>query len=756
ECLWPRMAATVADKLPSCWVSKEDRKVSRNGDLLWKEFFRDPSKWWDNRYNKPSPRHSDFKHKTTGQRLWMGSSNNPSWVQQELRNRGFTGGVSDGTLTSALVDSFIASLRSCARNKDLVRGTNIHHNLVQMQLLEECSDALVTMYAKCGELGKAKALFDMHKSKDVITWTALIGGYARAGQGQSALDCLEQMQHQGLLPDAITYVSALKACAVLKNVDKGKQIHDEIARQGFLHNSMVLGGALVDMYAKCGAVSEAQQVLEELPSRNVVSWNALIAGYAQEGDTMQALTCLEEMEHEGISPNAVTYICTLKACALTKSADKGKKIHHEIVRQGLLQNDIVLGNALVDMYAKCGITLEAQRVLEGLPFRDIVSWNALITGFAQEGEAEKALDCLEQMRHDGIPPDAVTYVCALKACATIRALDRGKKIHNDIAEQGLLQNNVVLGNALVDMYAKCGDVSEARRVLKELTFLDVVSWNVLIGGYTQGNEAEQALNCFEEMQHEGMSPDGVTYACALKACATIKAVDKGKQVHQEVVRRGLLHNDVVLGNALVDMYAQCGHVSNARQVLEELPYRDVVSWNALIAGHGHEGEAEQALHCLEQMEQEGILPDAVSCACVLNVCSHRGLVEEGQAVFLKMGTKYDVKPSLETYTCMIDLFGRVGHVEKAVKLIQEMPSVEHKAVWHALMGVCWKWADANVGEWAFEQAMKLDKSDSSTFILMANIYAAAGMEEKAKSIEAMRIRNESRGLRGIDLSNAPC
>ncbi|KAI5075881.1 hypothetical protein GOP47_0009957 [Adiantum capillus-veneris] len=685
---------------------------------------------------RSSPTHSEV----SGEPLWIDSWGTHSLIHGELKVCGFAGEPGYGTHQ---INSFVASLRACTRNKDLARGTSIHHDLVQRQLVEECSDALVTMYAKCGELGKAKTLLDMHNSKDVITWSALIAGYSRQGLGHCALDCLEQMQHEGILPDAVTFVSALKACATIKAADRGKQIHDQIARQGLLQNDVILGGALVNMYAKCGAASEAQRVLKELPTRNVVSWSALIAGYAEEGQAEQALNCLEEMQHEGIVPNAVTYVCALRACAILRAADRGKRIHDKIRRQGLLQKDIMLGNALIDMYAKCSNVSEAWRVLQELPSRDVVSWNALITGYVQEGEAEQALKCLEQMQNEGILPNAVTYVGALKACTTIRAIDRGKKIHDEISRQGFLKKSIPLGGALVDMYAKCGDVSEARRVLGELSFQDVVSWNALIGGYAQEGEAEEALNCLEQMQHKGILPDAVTYISALKACAMMKAADRGKQIHDEIARQGLLENNILLSNTLVDMYSKCGDVSEARRVLEELPSRNVVTWNALIAGYAQEGEVEEALNCLERMKYEGILPDAVTCACVLNVCSHRGLVEEGQELFWTMTTKYGVKPSLECYTSMIDLIGRAGHLEKAVRLIQEMPSSNYMGIWHALLGACLKWTDVNVGEWAFEQAVKLDKSDGGAHILMANIYADVGMEEKAKHIEALRIRNSA-------------
>ncbi|MCO5580162.1 hypothetical protein L7F22_034029 [Adiantum nelumboides] len=449
------------------------------------------------------------------------------------------------------------------------------------------------MYAKCGELSQAKSVLEKLPSRDVISWSALITGYVQIGQGQQALECFQDMQLEGIRPNAVTYLCILKACAVLGAVDKGKQIHDEVSRQGLLERSVLLGGALMDMYAKCGALPQARSVLEKLPSRNAVLWSTLISGYASQGQGQQALECFDRMQQEGIPPNAVTYLSILKACASIGAINEGKHVHDEILKQGLLEHDIVLGNALVDMYAKCGALPQARGVLKKLPFRDVVSWSALIAGYAQHGQGQQALECFEQMQQEGVPPDIVTYVCILKSCALIGALDMGKQIHDEISRWGLLEHNISLGGALVDMYAKCGALPQAQSVLEKLPWRDVVLWTALIAGYAQKGQGQFALECYEQMQREGVSPNSVTYVSILKACAVIGAIDKGKQIHDEISRLRLLEHDIVLGSALVDMYAKCGALPQAQNVLEKLPFRDVVLWNALVAGYAQEGQVSE-------------------------------------------------------------------------------------------------------------------------------------------------------------------
>ncbi|MCO5594430.1 hypothetical protein L7F22_048460 [Adiantum nelumboides] len=235
------------------------------------EFFRD---WLDNRNNKQSPKHPDLKYRITEELLLMDHRRNLSWVDDDLH-----------ITMASTADAFPPALIwECLKQKDLSRGSRLHHELLQRVLAEkDYSDALITMYARCDEPQKAQKILVIHSSRGTIPWTALIASYTKAGQGQNALDCFEQMQREGISPDAVTYACILKSCAVIGGIDMGKQIHDEITRQGLLEHDIVVGGALVNMYAKCGALLLAESVLEELPSHTVVSWNALITGYAQEG-----------------------------------------------------------------------------------------------------------------------------------------------------------------------------------------------------------------------------------------------------------------------------------------------------------------------------------------------------------------------------------------------------------------------------------------------------------------------------------------
>ena len=408
----------------------------------------------------------------------------------------------------------------------------------------------------------------------------------------------EFQEHLGL-------VDSIKACIKHKNLYRGKQIHAEVLQEGLLHRNVYLGTALNTMYARFGQVSKSREVFDELRVRNVVSFNALITGYVRLGLAHEALECFHQMRTHGIPPNDVTFICILKACGLIGSTLVGAEIHAEINKLGLIGKNAMVSTALVDMYAKCGDLDKAQEVFDGSSERDLISWTALIAAYAYRGRGHMALDLFARMQEGGVSPNPITFACVLKACGHMRFISKGEQIHAHIASRkgnlDLGEHKVTLGNALVDMYAKCGMVGKAHRTFDQLPAKDIVTWNILVTAYAHHEHGDEALKCFSQMQNEGFLPDVVTFSSVLKACSDVGSLEKGEEIHMEVRKQGLLENSTVIGNALVDMYAKCGVLRKAQEVFEGLPAPDAISWTTLITGYAHQGEGENACKCFEQM-----------------------------------------------------------------------------------------------------------------------------------------------------------
>ena len=619
--------------------------------------------------------------------------------------------------------ALIALLKSCIKNKDLGRGTMLHAHMVRENLLEKnpyLATTLINMYAKCGMIEKAKQVLEDIPNRDIVTWCALISGYTKQDRSYEALNCFERMQSEGLSPDAFTFSCILKACGNIGDIKRGKLIHEEIMNRGLLRKNVVLGTSLVDMYVKWGDVAEAKRVLEGLQLRNVVTWTSIIVGYTQQGQCYEALDSFTRMQAESLAPNMVTVVSILKACGNIGEIHKGKQMH---VNGGLLmnkENEIgMLGSALIAMYAKCGVLSEAQQVLDEVCTDDVVSWNALISGYAHRDRAQESILSFERMRMHGILPDAFSFACALNACGETGDISKGKQIHEEIKmnEKRMFEKDVVLGNALVDMYTKCGFLETAEMVLKELPIRNVASWNALISGYVRHQRYHEAFDCFEKMRgsKKGCSkPDAITFLCILQACGSIGAIHKGKQIHNEIVSMGFLKNNISLGNAVVDMYAQCGMLAIARQVLEELPFRDVASWNTLMSTYAHKGQPHEVLYCFEHMRSEGLSPNKVTLTSVLSACGRSGLSKEAETLFSYTTKRYGVIPNIEHHSCMVAIFGCVGHFSKAMSLMQYTPSLDNMVLWITLLGACKKWGNVELGTLVFDQVLQLDNRFATT------------------------------------------
>eukprot|EP01018_Ginkgo_biloba_P020807 Gb_00199 [translate_table: standard] len=615
-------------------------------------------------------------------------------------------------------------LKACAEISALQEGKEIHDDIIRtgFELDVFVGNSLVTMYAKCGSIDLARQLFDKMSNRDVVSWNAMIVGFAQNGHSSDALSLFNQMLQANLKPDSITLVSVLQACAHLGALQQGKWIHDYINRSGFPSNISV-ENSLVAMYSKCGRVTVARLLFDKMSKRDVVSWNAMIAGYTQNGHANEALNLFHQMQLADITPNSVTMVSMLSACALLTALEQGKCIHGYIIRSGFM-SDVVLDTAVIDMYAKCGSIVLARHLFDKMFPRNVVSWNAMIAGYAQCGHSNEALTLFNQMQITDLKPNSITMASVLPLCANLTALHQRKGIHSYIIRSGL-ESDVVVGTALVDMYVKCGNIDIACKVFDNMSTRNVVSWNAMIAGYTQTGHANDALSLFNKMQQANTEPDMVTMVSVLSACAQLAALQQGMSIHAYIIKIGA-ESDVFLGNSLIDMYAKCGSIDVARKMFDKMFERDVVSWNAMIAAYGMHGHGEDALVLFSQMQQTGVNPDHVTFVCVLSACSHAGLVDEGWQYFECMSQDYHITPREQHYACMVDLLGRAGCMDEAQDFIEKMPLEPGASVWGALLGACRIHCNIQLGERVADRLFDLKPENAGYYVLLSNIYAEAG------------------------------
>jgi pentatricopeptide repeat protein len=486
------------------------------------------------------------------------------------------------------------------------------------------------------------------------------------------------------------------------------------------------------------SMKEAHEAFKRLPFPDASSLNSLIIGYVIHGGSHQALELYKE-QHVVLQLSEHAYVALLQACRKMKQPSQGIELHLNICKKGLLERNLFIGNTLVDMYVKCGLLKEAQKVFDNTLGRDVVLWTALISGYADHGYGQEALNCFQKMLEEGIIPDFVTYICGLKACGSIKSTRKGQEMHGELTKTGS-DGELLVGNTLVDMYAKCGHIVEAQDVFDRSPIRSVVSWNALIAAYSEHQCGAKALECFEQMQYEGIFPDVVTFVSALRACGSIAATSRGQWIHCVVTREGI-EQDLMVGSTLVYMYAKCGLLVKSQEVFDKLPDQDVISWTALIAGYSQRGESKRVFDMFERMVSGGVRPNEVTFVSVLNACNHAGLVDKGRKYFENMSRDYGITPNHKHYTCIIDLLGRAGHLNEAMATIKKMPFHPGIIVWHTVLAACHKWGNVEIGRQAFTHTIRIDDKDASAYICMANIYANAGMKDAANKIEAMRVEN---------------
>ncbi|XP_043695435.1 pentatricopeptide repeat-containing protein At4g21065-like [Telopea speciosissima] len=429
----------------------------------------------------------------------------------------------------------------------------------------------------------------------------------------------------------------------------------------------------------------------------------------------------------------------LQSCIDQRAIEPGKQIHAYLLT-GLGLNTVV-ATKLINLYSVCNYLPYAHFLFDGVPKYNVFLWNVLIRGYAWSGPHEAALSLYQHMLNSGLKPDNFTFPFVLKACSALSALQEGRDIHGHAIRMGC-EFDIFVGAALIDMYAKCGCVGSARQVFDKILVRDVVLWNSMLAAYSQNGHPANALQLCRDLAMVGLQPTVATLVTVISASADIAALPQGREVHGLSWRHGFESQDKVK-TALVDLYAKCGSVHVAQRLFEQLTEKRVISWNAMISGYAMHGHAFEALSLFEEMKEEA-QPDHITFVGVLSACSHGGLMDEGWKFFKSMVTKYLIQPTVQHYTCMVDLLGHAGRLDEAYNLIQHMTVRPDSGVWGALLNCCKIHRNVELGERALEKLINLEPNDAGNYVILSNIYAQVG---KWDGVAKVRKLMKERGLK---------
>ncbi|KAJ8899561.1 hypothetical protein K2173_018535 [Erythroxylum novogranatense] len=436
------------------------------------------------------------------------------------------------------------------------------------------------------------------------------------------------------------------------------------------------------------------------------------------------------------------YISLLLTC---KDIDQIKQFHAQVTTNCML-HDLNVANKLLYMYVHHKHLIDAYILFDKMCERDTVSWSVIVGGLARAGDYIRCFGTFREFLRTGSQPDNFILPFVIKACKDELGQLVGRLIHCFVLKCGLLNDRFVCA-ALVDMYVNFRTIEDASQLFGEMPCRDLVTWTAMIRGFAECGSANQSLVLADRMIEQGVFPDKIAMVTIVNACAKFGALNKAKLVH-DYVRANKFPLDVILGTAMIDMYAKCGSVGLAREIFDIMKRRNVISWSAMIAAYGYHGQGRKALDLLPMMLRSGILPNNITFVSLLYSCSHAGLVPEGLALFSLMLDKYGVMPNVKHLTCMVDLLGRAGRLNDAWRLIETMTVEKDDGVWCALLGACRIHKNLDLAEQAAKNLLELRPQNPGHYILLSNIYANAGRWNDVANIRDMMTKRQLKKIPG--------
>lgn len=500
--------------------------------------------------------------------------------------------------------TFIRILTACSGLQALDRGRRIHSQIRESGLESNVAVAssLVDMYAKCGSIDEAWTVFKDMPERNVVSWTAMITGCVKCGQGPKALELFQQMQERGVEPNTVTFVGAVSACASRGALEEGRRLHKQIIQRRFESNFYV-GSSLIDMYVRFGEIEDAWAVFQSIARPDVVAWSAMILGFAKCGQGQRALELFAQMQKFRVTPNSLTFVAVLNACAGAAALEEGRRAHDHILSKGF-QSSAFVGSALVDMYAKCGSLEEAWNAFNTAPAWDVVVWNAMLGGLAMHGHASDALRLFERMCREGVKVDEVTFVSLLSTCSHGGLVDDGLQSFTAMGETQGLSAAVEHFTCVVDLLGRAGRLHEAEDLIRMMTCEPSVDmWMALLGACrVHGNVeiGERIGNRILEMD-AGKSAGYVLLSNIYSAAGKW---DRSAEIKRKMVEKGVkkdpgctwievddeMHSFTVDDNrhpqigeihrcleGLTAQMKEAGYVPDTRQVLHDLGEEERVS-----------------------------------------------------------------------------------------------------------------------------------------------------------------------------------
>ncbi|WOL19753.1 hypothetical protein Cni_G28555 [Canna indica] len=573
----------------------------------------------------------------------------------------------------------------------------------------------------------------LQEKPSTYQWNSIVKAHVDSGRFETALSLFAAMRRSGAQPDHYTFPLVNRAISLNHNlVDFAEAVHCLATKLGFA-GDVYFCNTMMEAYARNGGVSLARQLFDEMRVRDVVSWTSLFSAYVQMGDHhLETFEFFKQMRAEGLEPSPVTLAVLLRACCIAEDMAGGFQLYGFSIKIGFGTHELVQ-NSVLTMLSKLACLEEVEQLFGGIQNRSATSWNILISAYSSTGDASRAAECYGKMKLE-LTPTHETLTLLISAFAKCEDLHQGRKVHCDAMKTGHI--DAVLRAALVDFYAKCGELESAILLFEEAQVKDCAVWSIMMWGFIQNGESLQTVSLFQGMQNAGFKPTKDVLRALVHAYSDLGALVLGRGVHGYLIRNTIeaYSDDALLETSILNMYAKCGSIVLARRCFDQIVQKDVVAWTSMIEAYAIHGLGLEALELFYQMQEEGIRPNKVTFLSLLSACSHSGLLSEGCELFNCMTNEFGINPDLSHYTCLVDLLGRSGKLLEALDVIENMSSVPDGRIWGALLASCRTHSDGVLGNYVAKKLFDLEPDNVGYRVILSNIFASDEMwEETEKS-----------------------
>ncbi|KAJ0021510.1 hypothetical protein Pint_31075 [Pistacia integerrima] len=631
-------------------------------------------------------------------------------------------------------------IKACTRLNAVERGKRLHDCIRGTDLIKNVrvGTALVDFYGKLGFLEDARNVFDEICERDLVSWNAMVNGFVECGCYEEAIMLVFRMQMEGLRPNSRTVVALLVACQEGLNLRLGKAVHGFCLRNGLFEADPHVGTALMRFYLGLD-VRVSRLVFDLMDVKNIVSWNAMINGYLDNGDCFKALKLFERMVMDGVESDSVTIMVVIQACAEFQDLELGMQVHAMAIKFGF-KNDLFIVNALINMYGEIGYLEFSCKLFDTIPTPDNALWNSMISAYIEYGYYKEAISLFIRMQKEGIIEDERTIVIMLSLCAELNGcLKEGKNLHV-IAVKSRMSLDTSMGNALLGMYSKQNCIESVKKVYREMSNVDVVSYNTLIFALARNHLRDEAWEVFGAMRESEIKPNSYTIISILASCDNETCLNIGRSLHGFVMKYGIEINQS-LNTALTDMYLNCGDEATARNLFDGFPDRDLIAWNALIASYIKNNDANKAVLLFNQMVSE-VEPNSVTIINVLSSCTNLANLPHGQSLHAYVTRRESFLGfDLSLANALMTMYARCGSLKNAEKIFKTLPR-RNIISWNAIItgyGMHGRGYDAVL---SFLQMLEVGfQPNGVTFIALLSACSHSGLIEKGLEIFHSMVRD---------------